>query len=497
MKLRSVQGWLPLVVALLLIGIAFDIITRSRISATTAVECQGEYADTLQIQSPKTRDIEQGPRSQYSYLVRSSAKYECPFFGPDGKLRRRRVQASEVGSAFAYEQVGGDTYLFTNEHVASWPDVTDMQHRIDGVPEGCKRMEDKLRIVRDERDDFEPGQIPLTRVAVDPLLDAAILKANQKLNVIPYHLGKSAGLRQGNAVLVRGFPLGVMQAVSSGKIVNPYDRDQEQGWDHVDFVIDALLSEGNSGSPVLALSCKTRDLELVGVYHAGYKGHGALNVVVGIDQLTDFMRKKKRVPRALSAEGSAGGLGLAERTRVRDALSAGTMPLFDFGGLTVRAESGDSALSYHVYGRQFPLDERRAMVLEDVAKTGAFGEMDRIWVQGPTAWREWPLSALGSDERDLVARVGESIRLQILHTVDYRHALANPGSVEERKRGRELTRLLARDMPLAKDLANNLLDMAERLSMGRDNSTISGITMEAPPAPSPLPTSGPPATAGK
>jgi hypothetical protein len=118
-------------------------------------------------------------------------------------------------------------------------------------------------------------------------------------------------------------------------------------------------------------------------------------------------------------------------------------------------------------------------------------------VQGPTAWREWPLSALGSDERDLVARVGESIRLQILHTVDYRHALANPGSVEERKRGRELTRLLARDMPLAKDLANNLLDMAERLSMGRDNSTISGITMEAPPAPSPLPASGPPATAGK
>ena len=48
------------------------------------------------------------------------------------------------------------------------------------------------------------------------------------------------------------------------------DRDQEQGWDHVDFVVDALLSEGNSGSPVLAASCKSRELELVGVYHAGY-----------------------------------------------------------------------------------------------------------------------------------------------------------------------------------------------------------------------------------
>lgn len=498
MKLRLVQGWLPLVLTLLLIGIAFDILTRSRISATTAIECQGEYADTLQIQSPKTREIEQGPRSQYSYLVRSSAKYECPFFGPDGKLRRRRVQASEVGTAFAYEQSGGDTYLFTNEHVASWPEVTDLQHRIDGVPEGCKRMEDKLRIVRDERDDFEPGQIPLTRVAVDPLLDAAILKANQRLNIIPYRIGKSAGLRQGNAVVVRGFPLGVMQAVSSGKVVNPYDRDQEQGWDHVDFVIDALLSEGNSGSPVLAVSCKTRDLELVGVYHAGYKGHGALNVVVGVDQLADFMHKKRRVPRALSQEGTSGALGVIERKRVRDALAAGTLPLFDFGGLFVRAEAGDDAIYYHVFSRQFPVDDRRVAVLEDSAKPTGFGEVSRLWVQGQLAWREWPLGALGADEREVVGRIGESIRLQILHTVDYRHALGDPASLEERKRGRELSRLLVRDQPMARDLANNLLDIAERLSTGRDTGAVASTTGtgggagESPPTPSALPPAGPP-----
>ena len=496
MKLRSVQWWLPLVVTLLLIGVSFDILTRSRLSATTTVECQGEYADSVQIQSPKTRDTEQGPRSQYSYLVRSTAKYECPFFGSDGKLRRRRVQASEVGTAFAYEQNGNETYLFTNEHVASWPEVTDLQHRIDGVPEGCKRMEDKLRIVRDERDDFEPGQIPLSRVAVDPLLDAAILKANQKLNIIPYRIGKSAGLRQGNAVVVRGFPLGVMQAVSSGKIVNPYDRDQEQGWDHVDFVIDALLSEGNSGSPVLAVSCKTRDLELVGAYHAGYKGHGALNVVVGIDQLVDFMHKKKRVPRALTPEGAPGAPGVAERTRLRETLAAGTLPLFDFGGLVVRADTGDDALYYNVYGRQFPLDERRTLVLEDLAKPGAFGEMGRLWVQGPSAWRVWTSAALGSDERDLLARVSESIRLQMLHTIDYRHALANPASNEERRRGRELSRLLVRDTPLARDLATNLIDMAERLASGRDTLRDGGATPgvnpapstpELPPSPAPLP----------
>jgi serine protease Do len=500
MKFRAMQGWLPLLAALVVIGVAFDIVTRSRLSATTATQCQGEYADTLQIQSPRTRDIEQGPRGQYSYLVRSTAKYECPFFGPDGKLRRRRVQATEVGSAFAYEVNGNETYLLTNEHVASWPEVTDTFHKIDGVQEGCKRVEDKLRIVRDERDDFEPGQIPLSRVAVEPLLDAAILKANQKLNVLPYHVGKSAGLRQGNAVEVRGFPLGVMQAVSGGKVVNPYDRDQEQGWDHVDFVIDALLSEGNSGSPVLAMSCRTRDLELVGIYHAGYKGHNALNVVVGIDQLTEFMRKKKRVPRALSAENAPGAAGPAERARIKTSLTAGTLPLFDLGGLIVRVDDDDGTLLYHVYGRQFPLDERRAAVIEDLPKDGAFGELGRVWVQGqqgsqtaaPGTWHEWPRAALGADERELLARVTESIRLQVIHTIDYRHALANPASPDERRRGRELSRVLARDTPLAKDLAANLLDMAERLSAGREASPIAASTTETAPAAGSLPKLGAP-----
>ena len=509
MKLRAMQGWLPLLGALIVIGVAFDVVTRSRLSATTATQCQGEYADTLQIQTSHTRDIEQGPLGQYSYLVRSTARYECPFFGPDGKLRRRRVQATELGSAFAYEVSGNDTYLLTNEHVASWPEVTDTFHRIDGVQDGCKRVEDKLRIVRDERDDFEPGQTPLTRVAVEPLLDAAILKANQRLNVLPYRIGKSAALRQGNAVLVRGFPLGVMQAVSSGKIVNPYDRDQEQGWDHVDFVIDALLSEGNSGSPVLALSCHSRELELIGMYHAGYKGHGALNVVVGIDQLVDFMHKKKRVPRALSAENAPGAAGVAERARLRSSLSAGTLPLFDFGGLIVRVDVLDETLLYHVYGRQFPLDERRAAVIEDLPKEGAFGELGRVWVQGqPTApaapgqpqgsmsWHEWPLAALGADERDLMTRVTESIRLQILHTIEYRHALANPALADERRRGRDLSRVLARDVPLARDLAANLLDTVDRLSAGRDTSPVATSSENAPIVP-PLPPRGVPAPGGK
>jgi serine protease Do len=493
----ATPGWMPrllpvLLGALLLIGVAFDRLTRSRLSATPGFICEGEYADTLQIQSMHAREIEQSPRAQFSYLVRSSSKYDCPFFGPDGKLRRRLVQASQVGTAFAYEAAGNDTYLFTNEHVAAWPDVTDPFHHVDGVPEGCKRVEDKLRIVRDERDDYEPGQIPLTRVAVDPMLDGAILKAAQRLTVLPYRIGKSAGLRQGNAVEVRGFPLGVMEAVSTGKIVNPYDRDQEQGWDHVDFVIDALLAEGNSGSPVLAASCKTRELELVGVYHAGYKGHGALNVVVGVDQLVDFMRKKRRLPHAL-ADDAPGAPTPADRARVEAALAAGTLPFFDLGGLVVRAEASGPALLYHVYGRQFPVDDRRVAVIEDVAKEGTFGELGRFWVFGQNGWREWRPPALGGDERDLLSRVSDSVRLQMLHTIDYRKALADSASAESRRRGRELSRTLAHDVPVARDLAGNLLDTVERLSVGHD-ATAGAVAAgaETPPAPAALPPRGAP-----
>jgi len=219
-----------------------------------------------------------------------------------------------------------------------------------------------------------------------------------------------------------------------------------------------------------------------------------MNVVVGIDQLSEFMRKKRRVPRAISPEGGSGAPGVAERAHIRDALAGGMLPLFDFGGLMVRAEIVDGTLLYHVYGRQFPLDDRRAVVLEDLPSDGkeTFGELGRLWVLGPTGWREWPPTALGTDEHDLVARVGDSIRLQILHTVEYRRALANPSSADERRRGRDLSRALARDTPLARDLAANLLDTAERLSVGREGTAPVASTAETPPAPSALPAKGAP-----
>jgi hypothetical protein len=217
------------------------------------------------------------------------------------------------------------------------------------------------------------------------------------------------------------------------------------------------------------------------------------------------MRKKKRVPRALSAENAPGVVGASDRARLRGAIDAGTLPLFDFGGLIVRVEASDDLLLYHVYGRQFPLDERRSAVIEDLPKEGAFGEIGRVWVQGQMtegkaqgtmSWHEWPLAALGADERDLLTRVTESIRLQLLHTIDYRHALNNPGVADERRRGRDLSRVLARDVPLAKDLAANLLDTVDRLSAGREATPVATSSENAPVVGA-LPPRGLPSVGGK
>ena len=125
--------------------------------------------------------------------------------------------------------------------------------------------------------------------------------------------------------------------------------------------------------------------------------------------------------------------------------------------------------------------------------------MSRLSVLGQTGWREWPPSSLGTEEHDLLARVGDSIRLQILHTVDYRKALANPGSPEERRHGRDLSRAISRDVPVARDLASNMLDTVDRLSSARDPASAGPAVAgsETPPGAPPLPASPPPSQVGQ
>ncbi len=439
--------------------------------------CAGDYADELTVLSPRVRELERDPGNQYSYCLRTTATYECLSYAADGSVRRARRSVVAHGTAFAYKRAGGETFLVTNDHVASWPAVTDEEHKIDEVPAGCKMVSEWTKIVDDEGDGYDANDVALTRVAADPALDIAILKTREPLKQIPWRMGRSASLHVGNVVAVHGFPLGAFPATNIGKVVNTADRDTARDWDHVDFVVDALLSPGNSGSPVLAVSCKTGEYELVGVYHAGYVNGSALNVVVGIDELRDFMTTMKRVPRVAEA------IGPGEREQLRAAAAAA--PFFPLGSLTASVRPAGEALWFEVYSRGFPLHDERVLVIEDLPKAGVFGQVGRVWVGNRRGLRAFVAGA-DADAQAHLARIVTRLRTNAVTAMRWRSV--DPATHAGERRLRSLERDRDRHAPLDRDAAQLVLDMAERLGPRPGDPVVSYAAATAPkPSPAPPP----------
>jgi serine protease Do len=382
--------------------------------------CAGDYADALPAEAASR--ILDAKGDSFVFAIRNIATYEHVYYGRDQKLRKAYLRSVVHGTGFAIKTLAGETFLVTNEHVASRPEVTDDEHAVPGVPPGSKKVREQLKIVRDESDDYEPGHIALSRVLSDPAADIAMLKAKKVLPVMPYHLGRSSALRSGNLVLVRGFPLGVFTALNSGKVVNPYTLDTEKAWHHTDFVIDALLSGGNSGSPVFAVSCRTSEPELVGVYHAGFTDAAALNVVVAIDQLREELETLKVPHRdtALKSEITA-----ADRDRVVQKLFAEQTHklIFPYGARTVQAELTDpDTLRFAVLDEEFPLATWEALALVDRAGNG-FGTLDAVGLPSDDGkLAELPAAALDADARDHLERLYDSLWHQLLSVLEYRAA---------------------------------------------------------------------------
>jgi S1-C subfamily serine protease len=426
--------------------------------------CSGDYAEDLGTLSPAARDYDRQPQGQYTFCVRNTATYECVSYSADGNLKKTRRKAVAHGTAFAYRNLNGETLLLTNQHVAEWPAVTDEDHPVGDVPMGCKRVSDSLKIVDNESDAYERDDIPLTHVVADPKLDVAVLKAHADLPVLPWKIGRSASLRERDVVDVRGFPLGAFKATNVGKVISAYDHDDDRDWNHDDFVIDALLSPGNSGSPVLAVSCKTGEFELVGIYHAGYTGGSALNVVVAIDQVRDLMTSLKRAPHldaspALDAKARAALLGT---------LPPYVEPFFAFGFLTamVRARP-DGALVFEVFNREFPIKAFPVLVLEDLApKEGdGFGSLGRVWWGNRQGLKAYARSELDGETQAQVGRILEALRKDALNEFSYLVAWRAPThSREEFDRVARLEHALKKNVSARQDLTQMASDLAERLA---------------------------------
>jgi serine protease Do len=429
--------------------------------------CSGEYADDLQALAARAREYE---RHSYSYCVRNTATYECLSYAADGNVKKTRKRAVVHGTAFAYKQQNGETLLLTNDHIAQWPSVTDEEHLVEGVPVGCKRIQENIRVVDNESDAYERDDVALQRVVTDEKLDVAVLKAHTLLPTLPWKIGRSASMRERNVVEVRGFPLGAFQATNVGKVISAFDHDNYHEWDHDDFVVDALLSSGNSGSPVLAVSCRTGQFELVGIYHAGYAEGSALNVVVGIDQVRDLMTTLKRTPRA---HGDAVALGAKDRAQlVTDGSRAD--PFFPFGALTAAVRSrSDGALLFEVLSRDFPLRTHPIVVLEDLpARPGAgpeqgdaFGEPGRIWFGAPSGLKAYARADLDADTQAQLVRVLDLLRRDAMQTFAWRTSSKEGSQSRERFDAvARLERTLRRNQLANREPAQVVAEMAERLA---------------------------------
>jgi len=469
--------------------------------------CSGEYADAMLVLPAEAREFERRPESNYSYCLRNTAVYECLSYASDGKVKKKPISVVAHGAGFSYWGKNGDYFLLTNDHVASWPMVTDEDHEVDGVPAGCKKVDEELRIVKDENDDYVPGQIPVQKVVSDPILDAAVLKTRSQLNVMPYRVGRSALLKAGNVVQIRGYPLGLMQATNSGKIVNATDVDREKIWHHTDFVVDALVTKGNSGSPVFAVSCRTGALELVGLYHAGYKGSPALNVAVGIDQLHDLMDnfRKSKPP----AEDGHNPLGPDDRKTLVEALqNPESTPYFRVGDRMARARlQADGHIVYDIFNDAFPAKDLVSISLEE-APNEKGGALQLFSVMGDsTPTRRAAPAELDAEAQRVAGDLYSLVQRQFLLTLKYRLAAKSAGhSRESFRHANDLARKLDGDKGEAADLMKSVGEIASRMPIvvGPVGSNPSELTRniadmatkvappDVPPEPTAVPASSPP-----
>lgn len=445
------------------------------------------YASTLDALNEQARAFERDPANRYTYCLRTSATYECVSYGRDGQLRKQRTVAEAHGTGVAYQQLAGETYLLTNAHVADWPEITDAAHPVDGVASGCKRVGTSLKIVDDENDDYAADDIPLTRVVSDTALDAAVVKSRVPLRIMPYRIGRSSLLKAGDAVVVQGFPLGAFRAITTGQVINTHDHDEYGDWNHDDFVIDAPLSAGNSGSPVFAVSQRTGEYELVGLFHAEYTAGHALNAAIAIEQLRDLMFTLKR---STPAPGLDARSGPEQRAAVLGELAhTAFVPQFRFDARTVVVHAIPDALVYEIFGAGFPLDDRRDLLIVDQPAPGAFGVATQLWYADDSGFSQAQPRSLDSESQAAVVELLSRLHALTLETAEYRRLQLHAGASRQAQADFEhFKKSIGKESSSDSDLADALDSLLERLRARPDATSMpyeqvwAALTTPAPAA---------------
>ncbi len=425
--------------------------------------CNGTYSDTLLALSPSVAAYEQQPGHSWVYCLRNTATYEQVYYGRDGKLKKRYLKAVAHGTGFAYRWTGQETLLLTNHHVATWPDVTDDDNAVRGVPTGSRKVGETLQIVRNDEDDYEPGFITLGRAVTDPTLDASVVKSRQRLNVMPYAIGSSAALRTGNAVEIRGYPLGAFAAANVGKVTNPYVEDTEGSWNHTDVALDALVNKGNSGSPMLAVSCVTGEYELVALFHAGFREGAAMNLAVGIDELRTLM--DKLTPRPARPQLPNLATLTPENRAALAAMLTGPNAIQEirFGRRLVRVRlTEDDIFSFKVMGPNYPADPFIWVRIDEPMADDA--EPPRVTISRPLEpATQVPHTWLNGEAREQLQRVLTGLLTRLAQVQQYRDSVGPPPrSMAAHKKGERLLKDMTRNEKEQEEMLEMLDNMLER-----------------------------------
>ncbi|MBI5525967.1 MAG: trypsin-like peptidase domain-containing protein [Deltaproteobacteria bacterium] len=389
----------------------------------TGPQCTGRYADSFDRLSDRNREYERSPLSSYSYCVRNTATYEQVFYDPEGKIQKRHLKSVFHGTGFVFRESNGEFYVLTNEHVASQPEVTDESSKVDGIPFGSKKVSETVKIVKNEDDDFEKNHIVLTPVATDPLLDAAVLKTTARLNACPYKIGVSGELRVGNAVMVKGFPLGIFDVSASGKITNVRIDDTDGEWSHADFVVDAQLNTGQSGSPIMAVNCETGELEIVGLFHAYYSAGKGLNLGVHVDEIGDLLSGMK--PKKRERKASGGFASPEDQLKVvKYLLDRKNLGIFRYGTYSVGAEvQKDRTVQVHLYGDGFPSNPNPRVTFIDTWRR-KYGDLDHVALSRRSGRQlQKAIADVPEEMRRNLSRLYTDLWQQILKTILYRDLL--------------------------------------------------------------------------
>ena len=163
-----------------------------------------------------------------------------------------------LGSGFF---ISGDGYIITNHHVIS--DCVNPAYN------GYAKLYVTLAEDSDTR-------IPARVVGYDPAMDFALLKTEVDAPFV-FTLGSSSELETGDSIFVIGSPLGLVNTLTGG-IVSATDRDLLPLGKV--FQIDAAVSPGNSGGPMIDAKGVVK-----AVVFAGVQNYQGLNFAIPVECL--------------------------------------------------------------------------------------------------------------------------------------------------------------------------------------------------------------------